>query len=129
MLHSEIIKHNFSPSASPEVLACKPDGIYQLHIDYWSLNQNKIKDNFPIPLIDGLLGELNGDKHLLKWDVRFGTFGYHQVQVVRDDKKTTFRTYQGHYEFLVIYFGLTNAPSTFQKLINNIFKPTQASLF
>jgi hypothetical protein len=50
-------------------------------------------------------------------------FGYHQIRMWQEDiKKTTFRTHEGHYEFLVVSFGLTNAPSTFQILINFIFK-------
>jgi hypothetical protein len=85
------------------------------------LNDLTIKNRFPMPIIEEILDELAGAQYFTKLDMKSG---YHQVRMLPEDEyKIAFKTHHGHYQFKAVPFGLTNAPSTFQCVMDQVLQP------
>jgi RNase H-like domain found in reverse transcriptase/Reverse transcriptase (RNA-dependent DNA polymerase) len=109
-----------SPMALPIFFIKKKDRSLRLVQDYCMLNSITIKNRYPLPLISELVNQLHGAKFFTKLDVRWG---YQNVRMKEGDEwKAVFRTNRSLYEPLVMFFGLTYSPSTFQTMMNNIFQ-------
>ena len=116
MLVQEVIRPSMSPWSSPIVLVAKQDGSTRFCIDYRKVNAVTKKDAYPLPRIDDTLDALGGAEYFTTLDLQSG---YWQVPLDENSKEiTAFSTSNGHFEFNVMPFGLSNAASTFQRLMD-----------
>ena len=106
LLKKTYIRLSVSPWGAPVLFVKKKYGTLRLCIDYRQLNKVTMKNKYPLPRIDDLFDKMRGAKVFSKIDLRFG---YHQVGIKDEDIhiKTAFRTRYGHYEFVVVPFGLS----------------------
>ncbi|KAL0560847.1 hypothetical protein IC582_001261 [Cucumis melo] len=120
LLDKGFIRPSVSPWGAPVLFVKKKDGSMRLCIDYRELNKVTVKNRYPFPRIDDLFNQLQGATVFSKIDLRSG---YHQLRIKDGDvSKTAFRSRYGHYEFIVMSFGLTNAPAVFMDLMNRVFR-------
>jgi hypothetical protein len=110
------IRPSKSPVGAPILFVPKADGTIRLCVDYRGLNKVTIKNRYPIPLVSEILDRLSKAKLFTKLNLRDA---YHRLRVKEGDEwKTAFKTRYGHFEYLVMPFGLANAPATFQSYIH-----------
>jgi len=120
MLDNEVIRPSVSEYRSPVVMVKKKDGTFRFCVDYRKLNEHSKKDKYPLPRIEDLLDKLGSAKIFSSLDLHSG---YWQIEILEEDKnKTAFSSGIGLYEFNVFPFGLTGAPSTFQRLMDFILQ-------
>ncbi|KAM6576973.1 hypothetical protein CsatB_028810 [Cannabis sativa] len=120
LLDKGFIRPSNSPWGAPVLFVKKKDGSMRMCMDYRELNKMTIKNKYPLPRIDDLFDQLQGSTVFTKIDLRSG---YHQLKVRKEDiPKRAFKTRYGHYEFLVMSFGLTNSPAAFMDMMNRVFK-------
>ena len=121
LLGKSFIRSSTSPWGAPVLFAKKKDKTLRLYINYRQLNRVTIKNRYPLPRIDNLFDLLRAPRVYSKIDLRTS---YHQLRVREADiPKTVFRTRYGHFEFTVMPFRLTNAPTAFMDLMNRVFQP------
>ena len=120
LLQKGYIQPSSSPYGHPVLFVKKKNGNLRMCIDYRSLNQQTVKNRYPLPRIDDLFDQLQGAKVFSSIDLQSA---YYQVRLKLEDvPKTAFTTPLGLYEFRVLCFGLTNAPGTFQNIMNDVLK-------
>ena len=120
MLEAGAIRPSSSPWGAPVLFAKKPDGSLRFCVDYRALNKITVKDSYPLPRHEDLMDRLGSAKFFTTLDLRSG---YWQCRIAEEDvPKTAFLTRYGLYEWVVMPMGLTNAPATFMRTMNNLFK-------
>jgi hypothetical protein len=121
LLEKGFIRPNSSPWGCPTIFVNRKDQTLRMCVDYRPLNEVTIKNKYPLPQIDILFDQLTGARVFSKIDLRSG---YHHIRIRPEDiPKTAFTMRYGLFEYLVMSFGLTNAPAHFTYLMNSVFMP------
>jgi len=119
-LRKGYIRLSKSPQTSPVFFVGKKNGNKQIVMDYCNLNDQKMKNNYPLPLITELINNMGSKKVFTKMDLRWG---FNNVRIKEGDEwKGAFTMYIGSFEPTVMFFGVTNLPATFQAMMNKILR-------
>ncbi|CAI7818843.1 unnamed protein product [Closterium sp. NIES-53] len=114
------IEPSASPYGAPILFVNKKGGGLRMCVDYCALNKITVTNRYPLPRIEDLFDKLQGAQWFSALDL---AQGYHQLRITEEDvPKTTFRSPFGHFQWRVLSFGLTNAPTSFQRAMNDIFR-------